>query len=435
MKPRSVQLVMQIHKLLAPASHHFTIAGLLITWGAALAGCAKNDAYRPPDVPKVSVAKPLELKLTDELDYTGNLQAVDSVEIRARVNGYLDKIHFRDGQNVEQDQLLFEIEEAPFRAALDSAEANKLKAEASLKLAEAELRRTSPLVERGAAPTSELDEKSAGVATAKADVAYAAAMVTQAKLNLDYTKVRAPLSGRIGRHMVDPGNLIESQGTVLTTIERYDPIHAYFSVSESDVPSLPQQSAATLETETKQGENYRLDLKTDSRPRVFVGLPGEEGYPHEGRLDYTQLGIDPSTGTQQRRAIFQNADQKLVPGSFVRVRVPYGDEKPRLLVPERAVGVDQRGEYVLVVNAKNMIEDRRVVLGAGRFGLRVVIGGLQPNDLVIINGLQRVRPAMEVKPEIEDRLPGVNMELVRSLRKTKTSAVDEATPVAAKVSE
>lgn len=418
-----------------PPRLQFTLASLLLTWGAAIVGCGKNDAYVPPPPPPVSVAKPLQLKLTDELDYTGNLQAVDSVQIRARVSGYLDKIQFRDGQRVEQDQLLFEIEEAPFVAALDSAKANELKAEAALKLAQAELRRTLPLVERGAASTAELDTRSAGVATAEADLAYAKAMAEQAKLNVGYTKIKAPFSGRIGRHMIDPGNLVEAQVTTLTIVERYDPIHAYFNVSESDVPLLPAQAALKTDGESLLPGKYQLDLETDLRPRVFLGLPSEEGFPHEGRLDFTQLGIDPSTGTQQRRAIFANADQKLVPGSFIRVRVPYGNDKPRLLVPERAVGVDQRGEYVLVVNAKNTIEDRRVVLGAGRYGLRVVVEGLNADELVIINGLQRVRPAMEVKPQIEEKLPGVNMELVQSLQRPSQADAIEVTPVATKVGE
>ncbi|WP_425613504.1 efflux RND transporter periplasmic adaptor subunit [Anatilimnocola sp. NA78] len=412
-------------RLVLPVAGKVTLG--LVAFGLLATGCAPEAAYQPPPPPKVSVAKPLMVKLADELEYTGNLQATDSVQIRARVNGYLHKIHFRDGQTVEEGQLLFEIEEAPFIAALDSAKAGELKARAALALADAELKRTEPLVDRGALAVQELDVKKAGVSTAQADLAAAAATVEQAGLNLGYTKIKAPLSGRIGRHMVDQGNLVEAQSTILTVIEKYHPIHAYFNISESDVAILPRQNVAAPSVEEQPATID--DLNKDSRAPVFLGLPNEVGYPHEGRLDYTQLGIDPGTGTQQRRAIFLNADQQLIPGSFVRIRVPYGHEKPRLLVPERSVGVDQRGEYVLIVNDKNIVEDRRVVLGSSRSGLRVVASGLKPDERVIVNGLQRVRPTSEVIAEEEKVLPGVDPELVQASREQSTAATVEPTPV------
>ncbi|QDU29770.1 Efflux pump periplasmic linker BepF [Anatilimnocola aggregata] len=399
----------------------------LLILGVLAAGCAPQADYVPPPLPNVTVAKPLVVRLTDELEYTGNLQATDSVQIRARVNGYLDKIHFRDGDTVKEGELLFEIEKAPFVAALNSAKAGQLKAEANLALAEAEFKRTEPLVERGALAVQELDVKRANVATAKADVDSAKAAVQQATLNLEYTQVKSPIGGRISRHMVDMGNLVEAQTTILTMIEKYTPIHAYFNVSESDVAVLPQQmeGSPTPDEQPTTAE----ELKNDKRPPVFLGLPSEVGYPHEGRLDYTQLGIDPRTGTQQRRAYFLNANQQLIPGSFIRIRVPFGDESPKLLVPERAVGVDQRGEYVLIVNVKNVVEERRVVLGSNRSGLRVVLSGLQPDERVIINGLQRVRPTSEVTTEEATELPGVDPELVKTSRDQSSEAVLEPTPV------
>jgi RND family efflux transporter MFP subunit len=394
----------------------------------ATTGCTKTGEYKPPPPPGVTVAKPLVAELTEELEYTGNLQATDAVQIRARVGGYLHKINFKDGQTVEEGDLLFEIEEAPFQAALDSAKASLLKAEANLALAEAELKRTSPLVDRGALSVAELDVKKAAVATANADVASAQANVEQAELNLGYTKVRAPLSGRIGRHMVDIGNLVEAQISILTTIEKYQPIHAYFNVSESDVPLLPKQVQlpATVSQSPDDNSKYEaIELGQDPRPAVFIGVPGENGFPHEGRLDFTQLGVDPSTGTQQRRAIFLNKDRALVPGLFIRVRVPFGEKSPRLLVPERAVGVDQRGEYVLVVNAENIVEDRRVELGGARSGLRIVKSGLKPDERVIVNGIQRARPASPVTPTEATELPGVDPELVKAAGRPSV----ESTPV------
>lgn len=401
----------------------------LLVFGIGITGCTKIGEYKPPPPPTVTVAKPLVASLTEELEYTGNLQATDAVKIRARVPGYLHKIHFKDGQNVKEGDLLFEIEEAPFQAALDSANANMLKAKANLALAEAELKRTMPLVDRGALSVAELDVKQAAVATANADVNSAQANVEQAELNFAYTKVKAPLSGRIGRHMVDQGNLVEAQITILTTIEKFQPIHAYFNVSESDVPLLPKQvqlpGAEKLSAEGAAPADT-VDLAQDPRPAVFIGIPGENGFPHEGRLDFTQLGVDPSTGTQQRRAIFPNKDQALVPGMFIRVRVPFGEKSPRLMVPERAVGVDQRGEYVLVVNEKNIVVDRRVELGGARSGLRIVKSGLKADERVIVNGIQRARPASPVTPEEQAELPGVDPELVKASGRT---AID-ATPVA-----
>jgi RND family efflux transporter MFP subunit len=381
----------------------------------AITGCGKKNEYVAPPPPEVSVAKPLERELVDQLEYTGNLQATDTVQIRARVNGYLKSINFKDGDTVQAGDLLLVIEQDSFEAALASAQASQQKAEASLKFAEAELKRTTPLVKRGALSEQELDVKVADVATATADVAAAKAAVRQAELNLSYTRVVAPISGRISRHMVDVGNLVNAQETILTTIESYEPIYAYFGISESDMllmRELPGKAASS------SGE---------AKPQVLLGLPSEEGYPHQGELDFTQLGVDPSTGTQLRRAIFPNADRQLVPGMFVRLRVPIGSAKPRILVPERAVGVDQRGEYVLVVNGDNVVEYRPVDLGINSAGMRVVEKGVKADEWIVVNGLQRARPGAPVTPKQTEELPGVAASMLKLPSPNESSPRIEAT--------
>lgn len=359
-----------------------------------IVGCAKPNEYIQPPPPAVTVAQPVEREVVHQLEFTGNTRATEAVDVRARVNGYLQKIDFADGADVNAGDVLFVIEPAPFEAALDAAKAALQKAEATLSLANADLARTQPLVQRGASTEQELDVKKADVATAKADVASAKAALVQAELNLSYTQVKSPISGRVSRHMVDIGNLVQAEQTMLTRVEAFDPIHAYFAISESDVLALmastPGTSAASLK---------------ENPPTIYIGLTGENGYPHEGKLDFAEAGIDPQSGTQMRRGIFANADKSLVPGMFVRVRLPVGSPAPGLMVPDRAIAMDQSGEYVLVVNDKDTVERRSVKLGLRVANMRVVNEGIQASDWIVINGLQRARPGTPVKPERTTELP------------------------------
>ncbi|MBA4107390.1 MAG: efflux transporter periplasmic adaptor subunit [Pirellula sp.] len=361
-----------------------------------IVGCAKPNEYVQPPPPAVTVAQPVEREVVNQLEFTGNTRATEAVDVRARVNGYLQKIDFADGADVNAGDVLFVIEPAPFEAALDAAKAALQKAEATLSLANADLARTQPLVQRGASTEQELDVKKADVATAKADVASAKAALVQAELNLSYTQVKSPISGRVSRHMVDIGNLVQAEQTMLTRVEAFDPIHAYFAISESDVLALmastPGTSAASLK---------------ENPPTIYVGLTGENGYPHEGKLDFAEAGIDPQSGTQMRRGIFPNSDKSLVPGMFVRVRLPVGSPAPGLMVPDRAIAMDQSGEYVLVVNDKDTVERRPVKLGLRVANMRVVNEGIQASDWIVINGLQRARPGTPVKPERTTELPEV----------------------------
>jgi RND family efflux transporter MFP subunit len=352
-----------------------------------LVGCNRANQYLAPPPPQVTVAQPVQHEIVRQLEFTGATRAMESVDIRARVMGYLKSIEFKDGDVVEAGKLLFVIEQAPYEAALDAAKATLQRAEASLALAKADLARTEPLVGRGAT-AQELDVRRANVATSAADVASAKAAVRQAELNLAYTEIRAPISGRTSRHMVDVGNLVQPGTTVLTHMEAYDPIHVYFSVSEADVMQFLHANTASA-----------MEQIRSNPPTLYMGLADEQGFPHQGKLDFAELGVDPQTGTQMRRGEFPNPDGKLVPGLFARVRLPIGEPKPGLMVPDRAISSDQRGEFVLTVNDKDIVEHKPVTLGMRIGRMRVVSEGINPEDWLIVNGLQRGRPGAPVKPE------------------------------------
>jgi RND family efflux transporter MFP subunit len=384
-----------------------------------LVGCNRANQYIAPPPPAVTVAQPVERQITHQLEFTGTTRAPETVEVRAKVMGYLEKIDFQDGAQVKAGDLLFVIEQGPFEAALDSAEAALQKAEASLVLAKADLARTEPLVQRGALTAQELDVKRADVATAAADVASAKAAVRQAELDLAYTQVKSPVTGVASRHMVDVGNLVEPGTTVLTRVEAFDPIHVYFAVSEADV----------LEFLRLRGD-MSLESIRENPPVLYMGLSAEEGFPHEGKLDFAEAGVDPDTGTQMRRGVFPNPDRKLLPGLFARVRLPVGDPQPGLMIPDRAVAADQRGDYVLVVNDKNIVEYRPVKLGMRVGPMRVVAEGVGPQDWIVINGLQRARPGAPVKPERTAELAEA-----KTLQTSHDPALSHATAEAPAVAE
>ncbi len=374
--------------------NHFRGLALLcgaFTLGAT--GCGpRNELVAPPD-PQVTVARPASEEVLDYLEFTGTTRAVEAVRVRARVMGYLKSIEFKDGANVKAGDLLFVIEPEPFEAALASAKANVQKAEATLKLAEANIRRAEPLVERKAITEAEMDVMEANRATAAAEKAAAEAAERQAELNLGYTQIRAPISGRIGRHLVDVGNLVQAEATELTTLQSYDPIYAYFNVSEGDVLRLMELY--------RDGE---IESLRDHPPKVFLQLGSEVDYKHEGTVEFAEFGVDSTTGTQMRRAVFKNTDGALVPGLFVRLRMPVGDPEKQLLVSERAIAADQRGDYVFVVNAKNEVEYRPIKLGTLVDGMYVIKDGVKPEDWVVVNGLQRARPGGKVTPQRTEKM-------------------------------
>jgi RND family efflux transporter MFP subunit len=376
---------------------------------ALLVGCRPANQLVVPPPPKVTVAQPVERPVTDTIEFVATTQPTQAVELRSQVKGYLEKILFEDGSNVKAGDLLFVIEQAPYKLALDSAKAALQKRVASQALAESQYRRMEPLVRTGVVAQEDLDVQAAQVATSKADVAAAQTDVATADLNLSYTQIHSPINGRIAQHMVDVGNLVQAQETLLANIQAIDPIYAYFDLSENDLLRF----MAML-------RNHELPDPEKSPPILHLGLPNEQGFPHQGKLDYRDLKIDPSTGTARRRGIFPNPGWQLIPGMFVKVAGSIGGPVPRLLIEERAIGTDQRGDYLLVVNDKNVVDYRSVRLGIHVGDLRVIEDGIKKEDWIVINGLQRARPGATVQPERTKMTAPATITLEQSAETTGT---------------
>jgi len=346
----------------------------------------------PPPAPPVTVAEPLVKTLREWLDFTGQFEAQESVEIRARVSGYLESVNFSDGQLVNKGDLLFVIEPRPFEIALDSAKAQLSQAEAELDLAKVQLERTAQLRKNDFASEQTFDERVAQVKSATASLEDAQAAVNQAQLNLDYTRVLAPVSGRVGRHEVSVGNLVmggtEGSTTLLTTIVSLDPIWLMFNVSEGD--------GMTFKRLIQKGE---LQSARNSRVEVEGQLMDEKDWPLKGTIDFVDNQYDRSSGTIRVRASFPNEDLFITPGQFGRVRVPMSQDKPTMLVPDAAVVTDQSVKMLFTVTEDGTVVPKPVELGSiADDGLRIVRSGITPEDEVIVSGLLRARPGQKVTP-------------------------------------
>jgi RND family efflux transporter MFP subunit len=356
---------------------------------AILAGCGEKPQPQPPPPPKVTVAQPDRRMVTDYLELTGNTQAIYTVQLVARVVGYLEQVLFQDGQIVKKGQPLFVIQRNTYEDNLRQAEAAIAQYQAQLQYAESQYTRYTNLVQRNAGSQSDLDNWRYQRDLAQANLRSAESQRDLAKLNLDYTLVTAPFDGRMDRRQVDPGNLVGSGGsTVLASINQIDPIYVYFNISDSDLARLRKGA---------RGIPGPSDSRTWS---VQVGLPGEDGYPHEGRLDFAAISLTATTGSLLMRGILPNGDGRILPGLYARVRVPL-ERKESLLVPEVAVGHDQQGAYVFVVNEKNVVERRTVKTGPAVDALRAIDDGLAGKEWVIVNGLLRAGPGRPVTPERE----------------------------------
>jgi RND family efflux transporter MFP subunit len=369
-----------------------SIAGLCL----GMAGCLAAPPGAPPAAPtQVTVSYPVEREITDYADYTGRTAAVDSVEVRAHVWGYLDKVNFQEGALVKKGDVLFELDSRPYRAALDQAKAKIAQDEAQLKYDEAEHRRNLSLVGSGAVTQSDTDKTAAARAVDIANIAADKAVVTSRQLDVEYTKVTAPVSGRVGRYVVTVGNLVQSGdqagGTLLTTIVSVDPMYAYFDADEYTVLRVRQLIR----------EGKAKSARDVERP-VLLGLANEEGFPHKGIVNFVDNQVNPRTGTLRLRGVFPNKDEALAPGYFARIRFPIGFPHPALLISERAIDTDQGQKIVYVVDKDNKVVSRPVRLGAAHDGLRVVEDGLQPRERVIVTGLQQVRPGATVEPNLVD---------------------------------
>ncbi len=362
---------------------------------ALQAGCKEKPKPQPPPPPKVTVAQPVRQAVTDNLDLTGNAQAIYTVQLVARVVGYLDKVLFQDGQRVKKGQPLFLIQQNTYEDNLRQAEATILQYRAQLRWTESQLTRYSNLIQDNAAAQADIDNWRFQRDNAVANIRAAEAQRDLAKLNLGYTVVTAPFDGRMDRRLVDPGNLVGSGGnTVLAQINQIDPIYVYFNISDLDLARLLKVTRG-------------MPGPTDGRKwPVHAGLPSEDGYPHQGYLDFAAINLTTTTGTLLMRGILTNPDGKILPGLYARVRVPL-DEKTSLMVPEVAIGHDQQGSYVFVVNEKNVVERRSVKTGPSVNSLRAIDEGLKGTERVIVNGLLRAAPGRQVTPEQEGgaRLP------------------------------
>jgi RND family efflux transporter MFP subunit len=327
--------------------------------------------------------------VTDYLELTGNTQAIYTVQLVARVAGYLEKIFFQDGQIVKKGQPLFLLQQNTYEANLQQAEAQILLQKAQLDYAQIQLDRYSNLLPQKAASQTDVDNWRYQRDSARANLKAAEAQRDLAKLNLSYTQITAPFDGRIDRRLQDPGNLVGAgENTVLAQINQIDPIYVYFNISDSDLGRLMKRTRGI----PGQTEAPKLP--------VLAGLPNEEGYPHQGHLDFAAISLTPTTGTLLVRGVFSNPDAKILPGLYARVRIPV-EKKAAFLVPEVAIGNDQQGSYVFIVNEKNVVERRNIKTGPVVDNLRGIEEGLNGKEWLIVKGLLRAAPGRQVTPERE----------------------------------
>ena len=356
---------------------------------AAIAACTRTSAQQaPPPPPQVTVAPVLERPVTEWDEFTGRLQAVDSVEIRPRVSGYVSAVRFSEGAMVHRGDVLFQIDPRPFQADVDRLRAELDRARATVARANSELGRAERLRSENAMSSEERDRRASFAQESAAQVAAVEAGLRAAELNLEFTRVTSPIDGRASRAIVTEGNLVSSgpgEATLLTTIVSLDPVYAYFDADEQ------------IFLKYMAGEGRAATRPTLDR-HVEMALANEEGFPHEGRLDFLDNQVDPRTGTIRGRAVFRNTDGQLTPGLFIRLRLAGTGSYDGLLIEDRAVGTDLSKKFVYVVSPKNEIEYRPVTLGPIVNGLRVVREGLKAGEPVVVDGLQRIRPGARVQP-------------------------------------
>jgi RND family efflux transporter MFP subunit len=371
-------------------------AGSVLVLGLCLGatGCAPVPAAAPAAAPvSVTVSYPVERFVTDYADFTARIAALDSVEVRARVWGYLEKVNFKEGSLVKKGDVLFEIDPRPYQALLDQANAKLQQDEAQLKFDEAEYQRNLRLLRSNALSRSDFEKSQAARDVDVANIAADKALIAQRALDLQYTKVTAPVSGRVSRYYVTVGNLVEAGnqggGTLLTTIVSVDPMYAYFDMDELTVQRVGQLVRAG-----------KLKSADETAVPVALGLATEEGFPHRGTINFFDNQVNPKTGTLRTRAEFANKDGALAPGFFARVRMPVSPHHRALLVSERALDNDQGQKVVYVVAKDEKVVSRPVRLGALHDGFREVTDGLLPGERVIVNGLQQVRPGATVEPKL-----------------------------------
>ena len=337
-----------------------------------------QEAAPPP--PAVTVAQTLVRPVSDTDAFTGRLQAVDTVEVHPRVSGYVTAVHFKEGTRVRKGELLFTIDPRPYQAEVDRLAATLNQARAEQKLAESNAERAKKLLAQHAISTQEADRLATAAASAKAQAAATGAALTAAQLDRGFTEVRAPIDGRVSNARITAGNLV-TPADVLTSVVSVDPVYAYFTIDEHAYLKLD-----------------KLRREHGTAPQVAMGLVDEDGYPHAGRIDFVDNQLDADSGTMRLRAVFDNTDGRYTPGLYVRLELRTPSRQPRALIDERAVGTDLGNKFVYVLEPDHKVAYRKVTLGPLVDGLRVVTDGLTAKDVVVVNGLQHVRPGMEVSP-------------------------------------
>ncbi|HEU4377416.1 MAG TPA: efflux RND transporter periplasmic adaptor subunit [Hyphomicrobiaceae bacterium] len=370
---------------------------VVLSASALAAGCDSPGATPQQQqkaaaaLPSVTVSTPLRREIVEWDEYTGRFDSIETVEIRARVSGYLNEVHFKDGQTVKQGDLLFVIDPRPFERTLDQAQAELEQANTRVKNASLDVTRGQPLLERRIISEKSFDDRENLVREAQAQVKVAEAKVKTAELDLSFTRITAPLSGRISRNMASVGNWISAGGTanttLLTTIVSQDPIHIYFDVSENNYIKYKRLA--------ERGEGAGA---ADVGATVEIALPDERGYPHKGKLDFLDNRLDQGTGTLRARAVVTNKSGLFSPGLFARVRVTGSAPYAAVLLPDEAIGSDQTNKFVYTVDAEGAVARKAVKLGPLYEGMRVVREGLQPDEWVVTKGLQRARPGIKVAP-------------------------------------
>ena len=348
----------------------------------ALTGCshsrASNNTPTAPPAPAVSVAEVVSRPLRDFEEFTGRLEPVTSVSIQPRVAGFIDSAQFSEGAHVKKGQLLFRIDPRPFQAEVDRLAAQLKRARSQSELAAINHERGKQLIAKHVIAQQDFDQLATTATSNNDDIGAAAAALEAARLNLEFTEVRSPIDGRASRMLITPGNLV-STTSVLTTVVSDNPVYAYFDADEQTYLRFTHNSAAGTSP-------------------VYMGLVDEQGYPHEGRLDFLDNQVDPRSGTIRARAVFDNKDGRYTPGLFARIKLIGGETRNTILIDERAVGTDLGKKFVLALKSDNTLEYRPVTLGATIDGLRVVNQGLTGGDVIVVNGLQHVRPGAAVAP-------------------------------------
>lgn len=357
-----------------------------------LFGCSRPVPPGPPPPPEVTVALPISRTVINNNYFSGRTEAVKSAKISARVVGFLREMHFDPAQDVEEGDLLFTIEKESYQATVAQREAMLASAEANLTRAQADLERVEEALKTNAVSEQEVALRRADSLIAEASVGEARANLNQAKLDLSYCDVVSPISGQVSRNLVDPGNLVGSgENTLLATVALMDPIFVYFEASEEVVLR-----------HLRSPKNFTAEVESDHQPvPAFLGLGGDEDYPHEGQLDYIDNRVDPNTGTITIRGTFPNEDHRLFPGLYARIRIPGQPIEGALLVEEQAVGVDLAGRFVLTVDDKDMVTATHLELGELQGTMRVVLSGLEPGQRYIVNGQVRARAGMPCNPTMK----------------------------------